>query len=119
MKRLILLMFLLVIVMLGCDKYDNSSEIEVTMVEENEVILKPHVTDGYISEEVLGWLGEDDLHPLVVSIFPKGSDTCPVNFHEWDLGVGVACAQFLEDFEYRIDDLINGRMLDSSVETVQ
>ena len=76
--------------------------------------------NDYISETVISWLGADDLHPLVESIFPRDSlENCPANFHEWEFDEGVACVRFKEGFEYRIDDILNSNMIESTRENVE
>jgi len=71
----------------------------------------------YISETVLSWLGADDLHPLIVSIFSKDDASCPVNYHEMQFEQGIACARIKDGFEDRINSVIDGELLRSSIES--
>jgi len=91
---------------------------EATSILQTEV--ESVVSDSfYISETILTWLGADDLHPLIVSIFPQDDASCPPNYHEMQFEQGVACARIKDGFEYRINNVIYGELLDSSLEIVE
>jgi len=122
MKNKIKMITLLGLVMLatGCEnKESNRSEQNVTNETTAETNLaSSEVDDNYISDTVISWLGQDDLHPLIVSIFPKEDSSCPANFHEMHFEQGIACARIKDGFEYRINNVIHGELLNSETEIV-
>jgi len=93
----------------------NSVDDEVLQNLDDEFIYR----EDYISEVVLDWLGQDDLHPLIVSIFPNADSSCPVNYHEKLIDGKIACARIKDGFEYRINNVIHGELLNSSTEIVE
>lgn len=119
-KSLILIKALGLIVpisfLIGCSNNEQRLEVNnyVSNSEHNSFPEDEKV--DYISDEVLTWLGQDELHPLIVSIFPKSESSCPVSYHEMIFEEGAACARIKDGFEYRKNNVIHGELLNSSTE---
>lgn len=122
--NLLLVFATMVVILTACG--NDYQKVSPTVLEEPTIYenagdydLDQH-DDDYISPTVIGWLGQDDLHPLVVSIFPLDDlGACPTNFHEWAFEEGIACTRFREGFEYRIDDILNSNVIESTRENVE
>jgi len=112
----------LIFLTIGCTSAEvNDSQVyvsEATLISQTEV-ENVDSDSYYISEIVISWLGADDLHPLIVSIFPQDETSCPLNYHDMQFEQGVACARIKDGFEYRINNVIYGELLDSSLEVVE